>query len=82
MGAEIRELSATRCALTGPQRLVGAPVDVPDIRSGTALLLAGLAASGETHIADPSGQIARGHHDLPAKLRALGAGIEDVTDDA
>ncbi|MFF7636391.1 UDP-N-acetylglucosamine 1-carboxyvinyltransferase [Kitasatospora sp. NPDC008050] len=78
LGAQIEELSPTQCRLTGPQRLTGAGVRATDIRTGTALLIAGLTARGTTTITGLD-QLRRGHADLPAKLRALGADITEVT---
>ena len=43
-------------------------------------LLAGMIASGETILQDPAGHIERGYQDLPQKLRALGAEIEQIED--
>jgi UDP-N-acetylglucosamine 1-carboxyvinyltransferase len=74
LGAVIEELSATRCHLTGPQQLTGASVTATDIRTGSALLVAGLAASGTTTVSGLD-QLRRGHPDLPGKLRWLGAEI-------
>ena len=46
----------------------------PDIRAGAALALAGLAAEGETVVADAD-HIERGYEDFVGKLTALGADI-------
>ncbi len=59
----------------GPARLHGTDVTVPDIRSGAALVIAALCASGTTEIAE-AWHIERGYEDMPAKLRALGASVE------
>ncbi len=77
LGAVIEELSPTRCRLAGPQRLNGASVRATDIRTGSALLIAGLGARGATTVSGLD-QLRRGHADLPAKLRALGADLTDV----
>ena len=77
LGAVIEELSATRCRLTGPQRLTGAAVQATDIRTGSALLIAALNARGTTTVSGVD-QLQRGHADLPAKLRTLGADITEV----
>ena len=74
LGAEIEELSPTKCRLTGPQRLTAAAVKATDIRTGTALLIAALTARGTTTVTGLD-QLQRGHADLPAKLRTLGADI-------
>ncbi|MFF1507204.1 UDP-N-acetylglucosamine 1-carboxyvinyltransferase [Streptomyces sp. NPDC058326] len=77
LGAVIEELSPTRCRLTGPQRLTGTTVKATDIRTGSALLIAGLSARGATTVSGLD-QLRRGHADLPAKLRTLGADLTDV----
>ncbi|MGW4412557.1 hypothetical protein ACWEJ6_51785 [Nonomuraea sp. NPDC004702] len=74
LGADIIEESATACRVSGPQQLRGARVEAVDIRTGSALLLAGLGAEGTTVVAGLA-QLRRGHADLPSKLRALGADI-------
>ncbi|MGW0117179.1 UDP-N-acetylglucosamine 1-carboxyvinyltransferase [Streptomyces sp. NPDC003327] len=77
LGAVIEELSPTRCRLAGPQRLNGTAVKATDIRTGSALLIAGLGARGATTVSGLD-QLRRGHADLPAKLRILGADLTDV----
>lgn len=74
MGAVITETGATACTLRGPQALNGAAVHATDIRTGSALLVAALAADGITVIGGLP-QLRRGHADLPGTLRALGACI-------
>ncbi|EKX68317.1 putative UDP-N-acetylglucosamine 1-carboxyvinyltransferase [Streptomyces ipomoeae 91-03] len=78
LGAVIHELSPTKCRLTGPQQLTGAGVEATDIRTGSALLIAGLTAHGVTTLGGLD-QLRRGHADLPTKLYALGADICEVT---
>ncbi|PJN04274.1 UDP-N-acetylglucosamine 1-carboxyvinyltransferase [Streptomyces sp. CB01201] len=78
LGADIHEISPTQCLLTGPQQLTGAGVEATDIRTGSALLVAGLTARGVTTLGGLE-QLRRGHADLPTKLRALGADICEVT---
>ena len=53
----------------------GAPVRALDVRAGAALVLAGLAAEGETVVLDRH-HIDRGYPDLAGKLRALGADVD------
>jgi UDP-N-acetylglucosamine 1-carboxyvinyltransferase len=74
MGAVITETSATACTLRGPQALAPAVVRAADIRTGSALLIAALAAEGITVIGGLA-QLRRGHTGLPGTLRALGACI-------
>ena len=60
--------------------LCGGVVRSTDLRAGAAMMLAGMIASGETVLQDPAGHIERGYQDLPQKLRALGAEIEQIED--
>jgi UDP-N-acetylglucosamine 1-carboxyvinyltransferase len=78
MGADIRTESH-HAVVRGVERLSGAPVRAPDIRAGAALALAGLAAEGETLVADAQ-HIDRGYEDFVGKLQAVGADIERVAD--
>jgi UDP-N-acetylglucosamine 1-carboxyvinyltransferase len=78
LGAGIEEIVPTQCRLTGPQHLTGAGVEATDIRTGSALMVAGLTAEGVTTLGGLD-QLRRGHADLPGKLRALGADICEVT---
>ena len=50
----------------------------PDLRGGAALVIAGLAAEGETIVHDIH-HIDRGYENYVGKLRALGAQIERTT---
>ncbi|MFI1419314.1 UDP-N-acetylglucosamine 1-carboxyvinyltransferase [Streptomyces sp. NPDC020731] len=77
LGADIHAISPTQCRLTGPQRLHGAGIEAVSIRTGSALLVAGLVARGVTTLGGVN-QLQRGHADLPGKLRALGADICEV----
>jgi UDP-N-acetylglucosamine 1-carboxyvinyltransferase len=74
MGAQIVLCDPHRCIVNGPSRLVNGSVDSPDIRAGLALVLAALAAEGESVIGN-IGQIDRGYERIDEKLRALGAKI-------
>ena len=64
--------------ITGPSLLSGQQIEINDIRRGATLVLAGLAASGQTTIIDPNNQIARGYEDLVGRLNGLGAQIDCV----
>jgi UDP-N-acetylglucosamine 1-carboxyvinyltransferase len=77
MGAVI-ELRARTALVTGPTRLRGADVVVPDIRSGAALVIAALCAEGET-VLHASWHVDRGYPDLVARLTELGAEIRRET---
>ena len=81
LGASIR--IEDRIALVdGGRPLAGTQVTSTDLRGGAAMILAGLAAEGETVLQDPSGHIARGYEDLPGTLRSLGADVtvDDIPD--
>ena len=71
MGAEIRVEGRT-AIVKGVERLYGAPVEATDIRAGAALVIAGLAAEGETTIYGME-HVQRGYEKLEQKLLALGA---------
>ncbi|MEL7233289.1 MAG: UDP-N-acetylglucosamine 1-carboxyvinyltransferase, partial [Chloroflexota bacterium] len=79
MGARITLCDPHRVLVQGPAALRGGlTLASPDIRAGMAILLAALAAKGETRIANIQ-QIDRGYANVEGKLRALGARIERVT---
>jgi UDP-N-acetylglucosamine 1-carboxyvinyltransferase len=73
LGADIHT-EGRHAVIRGVPRLSGAPVRALDVRAGAALVLAGLAADGETTVLDPY-HVDRGYVDLAAKLRALGADV-------
>ncbi len=79
MGAQIVLCDPHRAIVQGPTRLYGETLESPDIRAGMALVLAALAAKGESLIRN-AGQIDRGYARVDEKLRALGAGIERITE--
>lgn len=66
---------AMMAAIDGPTAFSGAEVEASDLRAGAALVLAGLAASGETVI-HGAHHLDRGYHRLCEKLRGLGACVE------
>ena len=78
LGADIRT-NGHHAVVRGVDHLQGAPVRAPDIRAGAALVIAGLAATGETSISEVH-HIDRGYEDLVGKLGSLGASIERVDD--
>jgi UDP-N-acetylglucosamine 1-carboxyvinyltransferase len=78
MGADVRN-EGRHAVIRGVPRLSGAPVRALDVRAGAALVLAGLAADGETVVLDPF-HVDRGYSDLAASLSALGADVERVRD--
>lgn len=77
MGASIK-LEGQSAIITGVPGLSSAPVKVSDLRAGAALVIAGLAASGETIIEDRDHHLERGYEKLEQKLSGLGAKIKIV----
>jgi len=80
MGAVIRTEGRT-AVVKGVRRLSGATVDATDLRSGAALVIAGLVADGVTSV-DGVHHMDRGYEDLDGKLRSAGADIRRVPPDA
>ena len=81
MGADIR-VEGHHAVVRGVPALSGAPVRAPDIRAGAALVVAGLAADGETLVSDAH-HVARGYQDLVGNLANLGADVAySSSDDA
>lgn len=75
LGAHIR-IENNVALIDGGFSLCGTVVTSTDLRAGAAMMLAGLISEGETILQDPAGHIERGYQNLPHKLRALGAMIE------
>jgi len=73
MGADIRT-EGHHAVVRGVPRLSGAPVRATDIRAGAALVVAGLAADGETEVSGAS-HVDRGYEDLAGALASLGASV-------
>ncbi|HVF56318.1 MAG TPA: UDP-N-acetylglucosamine 1-carboxyvinyltransferase [Pyrinomonadaceae bacterium] len=78
MGASI-QIEGNTAIVEGPTRLTGARVQASDLRASACLVLAGLAARGET-IIDRVYHIDRGYEKIEAKLRSVGAQIERIRD--
>jgi len=62
----------------GPAGFRGAEVVAHDLRTGIALVLAGLAAEGET-LVTPGYAIDRGHANIAPRFQALGADVTAIT---
>ena len=77
MGARIILCDPHRAVVTGPSQLVGQRMESPDIRAGMAMLLAALAAHGQSTIG-AAHQIDKGYERIDERLRTLGANIERV----
>ncbi len=73
MGAKIR-LNGNTAMITGVEKLTGAPVMATDLRASASLILAGLAAEGETTV-ERIYHVDRGYERIEEKLSMLGADI-------
>ncbi len=78
LGADIH-FAGNTATVRGKTDLMGAPVQASDLRASASLVLAALAASGETLI-DRVYHIDRGYENIVRKLSSVGANIERVTD--
>ncbi|MFM1768038.1 MAG: UDP-N-acetylglucosamine 1-carboxyvinyltransferase [Verrucomicrobiota bacterium] len=76
LGAEI-SIEGPSAIVKGGPRLSGAPVMASDLRASAALVLAGLAARGTTHVSRIY-HLDRGYEKIDQKLRGLGARIQRV----
>ncbi len=77
MGANIKKLNNNLVQVRGTQNLLGAEVDALDLRGGASLVLAGLAAQGQTKVNNVH-FIDRGYEHLEVVLRKLGADIKRI----
>jgi UDP-N-acetylglucosamine 1-carboxyvinyltransferase len=77
MGARI-EVHGGTATVTGVEKLKGAPVMATDLRASVSLILAGLAAEGETVVSRVY-HLDRGYERVEDKLRACGAHIERIS---
>ena len=76
MGADIR-IEGNTAVCKGVKRLTAAPVMATDLRASAGLVLAGLAAEGET-VVDRIYHVDRGYERIEEKLRQLGASIRRI----
>jgi UDP-N-acetylglucosamine 1-carboxyvinyltransferase len=76
MGADVR-VDGRTAVVKGPTPLSGAQVMATDLRASACLVLAGLAASGET-VVDRVYHLDRGYYRIDEKLRGLGADVERI----
>jgi UDP-N-acetylglucosamine 1-carboxyvinyltransferase len=79
MGADIT-VSGRSALVNGVAKLNGAPVVATDLRASMSLILAGLAATGET-VVSRIYHLDRGYERLEEKLQAVGADIQRIGDD-
>ena len=78
MGAKIIDQGKT-ALFEGVETLVGAPVNVTDLRAGAALIIAGICAEGITEVRSIH-HIDRGYENIEEKFKKIGANIERVND--
>ena len=78
MGAKI-DVQGGIAKVQGVSKLKGAPVMATDLRASVSLILAGLAAEGETKVARVY-HLDRGYENLVRKLSNVGANIERISD--
>ena len=76
MGADI-VIEGRSAVVTGVRKLSGAPVMATDLRASASLILAGLAAEGQT-VVSRIYHLDRGYDNIEGKLSALGADIKRV----
>jgi UDP-N-acetylglucosamine 1-carboxyvinyltransferase len=79
MGANIN-VHGSSALIRGVPKLAGAPVMATDLRASVSLVLAGLAAEGET-VVNRVYHLDRGYERLEEKLAACGAAIERLPGD-
>ena len=77
MGANI-DVAGGTATVTGVKKLKGAPVMATDLRASISLILAGLAAEGETKVSRVY-HLDRGYEHVVGKLRGVGAKIERIS---
>ncbi|GKU23320.1 UDP-N-acetylglucosamine 1-carboxyvinyltransferase [Clostridium folliculivorans] len=79
MGANVK-IDGRTALIEGVPKITGCEVKATDLRAGAALIIAGLAAEGETDITDIY-HIDRGYVEIEKKLRSIGAAIERYSAD-
>ena len=77
MRADLFLCDPHRIIVTGPSKLKGRKLDSRDLRSGMALIAAGLAAEGQSRLS-PVETVERGYGQLVNRLKMLGAQVEQV----
>ncbi len=79
MGAKV-EVHGGKAVVTGVDKLKGAPVMATDLRASVSLILAGMAAEGETKVSRVY-HLDRGYEHVVTKLSGVGADIERIKDE-
>jgi len=77
MGAKIHVFDAHTAVFHGPSALQGAEAEIPDLRAGATLVLAALAAEGQSRVLGIE-HVARGYENMVGKLSAVGAQITEI----
>ncbi len=77
MGARVEILNPHQAIVIGPSKLKGMPISSYDIRAGAAMVIAALAAKGETEISNIN-YLDRGYANFEKILNSLGADIKRV----
>ena len=78
MGANIK-IEGRTAIVKGVDQLYGASVNATDLRAGSALIIAGIIAKGETQVFNIE-HIDRGYENIEQKFRNLGANIQRVSE--
>jgi len=73
-GAQVEILNSREARVTGPTTFVAAEAEIPDLRAGATLMLAALAAQGESRI-HGAHHVRRGYAAIEERFRALGADV-------
>ena len=79
MGAQITDQGKS-AIFEGVKELYGAPIEATDLRAGAALIVAAIAAKGESTLTNLV-HIDRGYENIEEKFRKIGANIQRVTDE-
>lgn len=79
MGAKV-DVQGGKAVVTGVDKLKGAPVMATDLRASVSLILAGMAAEGETKVSRVY-HLDRGYEHVVTKLSGVGANIERIKDE-
>jgi UDP-N-acetylglucosamine 1-carboxyvinyltransferase len=75
MGADVTLLDGRHARIGGPSKLIGAAVEIGDLRAGASLILAALAAKGSTTIRGAH-HVHRGYENIERKFLGIGASIQ------
>ena len=79
MGAKITDQGKS-AIFEGVKELYGAPIEATDLRAGAALIIAAIAANGESTLTNLV-HIDRGYENIEEKFRKIGANIQRVTEE-